>query len=113
MPVVLLDTNLVSYRMKGHGIAELYRAHLKGKKLAVSFMTVGELYEGAHRKGWGPGKMSWLEEELGDYRVIQSSSEIVEHRAQIRAKRYRQPIAVDDARDRGDSASEALAPADP
>src|SRR5262249_40940208 len=97
MPVVVLDTNLVSYRMKQHSIAELYRGHLKGKRLAISFMTVAELYEGAHRKAWGPSKMVWLEDELRGYRVIQSSVEIAQHWGQIRAQRYRQPIAVDDA----------------
>ena len=60
-------------------------------------MTVAELYEGAHRKGWGPNKLSWLKEELRDYQTIHSTEQIVQNWAQIRAERYQQPIAVDDA----------------
>lgn len=50
MQAVVLDTNIVSYLMKGHALAEQYRPDLEGKTLAVSFMTVGELFEGAFRR---------------------------------------------------------------
>jgi tRNA(fMet)-specific endonuclease VapC len=68
--VVVLDTNIVSYLMKGHELACSYRRHLEGKTLAVSFMTVAELYEGAYRRGWGRRKMTALEAELRKYLVI-------------------------------------------
>ncbi len=48
MEAVVLNTNIVSYLMKGHTLAEQYRPDLEGKTLAISFMTVGELFEGAH-----------------------------------------------------------------
>lgn len=35
---LVLDTNIVSYLMKGHPLAEAYRSHLDGKLLAISFM---------------------------------------------------------------------------
>jgi tRNA(fMet)-specific endonuclease VapC len=97
MSVVVLDTNLVSFRMKGHTIAAMYRQHLKAQRLAISFMTVAELYEGAHRKGWDSSKMAWLEEEIRQYRVIHTTMRIVQCWGEIRAGRYRQPISVDDA----------------
>ncbi|HTK76266.1 MAG TPA: PIN domain-containing protein [Gemmataceae bacterium] len=53
MATRLLDTNIVSYLLKGHSLATRYRPHLVGHVLAVSFMTVAELYEGAVRAGWG------------------------------------------------------------
>ena len=46
---VVIDTNIVSYLMKGHPIAHLYKKHLQGKLLSISFMTVGELYYGAEK----------------------------------------------------------------
>ncbi|MBM4033746.1 MAG: type II toxin-antitoxin system VapC family toxin [Planctomycetes bacterium] len=48
---VVLDTDLVSFIMKGHGRAGKYRRHLEGKTLAISFMTVGELFKGAYLAG--------------------------------------------------------------
>lgn len=97
MAIVVLDTNLVSYRMKEHSIATLYRRHLDGQTLVISFMTVAELYEGAHRRNWGPGKLAWLEEELEGYEVIHSTEQIVRHWGVLRAQRQRQPISVPDA----------------
>lgn len=97
MAVVVLDTNLVSYRMKEHTIAALYEKHIDGQSLVISFMTLAEIHEGALRKGWGLTKLVWLKEELAEYRVIHSTEEIVRSWSEIRAERYRQPIAVDDA----------------
>ncbi|MGH9782874.1 MAG: PIN domain-containing protein, partial [Terriglobia bacterium] len=49
MSTFILDTNIVSYLMRNHSLAQKYRRHLEGHTLAISFMTVGELYEGAFR----------------------------------------------------------------
>jgi predicted nucleic acid-binding protein len=58
---LVLDTNVVSFLMKGGSLAEAYARHVQGKLLAISFITVGELYfserkrqTGATRKekGW-------------------------------------------------------------
>jgi hypothetical protein len=38
MESLVLDTNIVSYLMRGHRFAESYRPHLIGKRLAVSFI---------------------------------------------------------------------------
>ncbi len=43
---LLLDTNIVSYIMKGAPEAKFYENHLSGKILAISFITVGELWAG-------------------------------------------------------------------
>jgi len=45
MNAVLLDTDVVSFALKGDTRAEPYRAHVAGKVLVVSFMTVAELYK--------------------------------------------------------------------
>jgi tRNA(fMet)-specific endonuclease VapC len=49
----LVDTDVASYVLKGHSLARLYRRHLQGHDLAVSFMSVAELYEWAFRARWG------------------------------------------------------------
>jgi predicted nucleic acid-binding protein len=95
--VVVLDTNVVSYLMKGHDLARLYRQHLEGKTLAVSFMTVAELYEGAYRRAWGKRKLAGLEAEIRKYLVIPYSPRTCRVWGQIRAARKARTIAVDDA----------------
>jgi tRNA(fMet)-specific endonuclease VapC len=95
--ILVVDTNVVAYVMKGHPLALAYRRHLEGHTLAVSFMTVAELYEGAYRAGWGRTKLARLETTLRTYLVVPSSPAICRHWALIRFERRTQPISVDDA----------------
>ena len=95
--VLLLDTNIVSYIMRKDSRADAYLRHFVGKTLAITFMTVAELYEGAYRKEWDAGKLSRLEEELRKYIVIPSSENLCRAWGEIRSRRKRQLIAVDDA----------------
>ncbi|MBW1872729.1 MAG: PIN domain-containing protein [Deltaproteobacteria bacterium] len=97
MGTVVMDTNLVSYRMKKHPLAKRYDQLLKKQKLAVSFMTVAEMYEGAYRASWGVNKMGNLESALGSYAVIESSPAICRRWGELRSERRHRPIATDDA----------------
>ena len=83
--------------MKGHTLSNLYLPHLEGHTLAVSFMTVGELYEGAFRASWGNNKLAKLKQTLRSYVVIPFNFELCRHWGEIRTERRNQPIAVDDA----------------
>lgn len=97
MSAVVLDTNVVSFLMKGHPLAKGYRRHLEGRTLAISFMTVGELYEGACRARWGREKIARLRESVSAYVVIPAGPGVCWRWGAIRCARRRQPIAVDDA----------------
>lgn len=97
MSTVVLDTNVVSFLMKGHGLADGYRPYIEGRRLAISFMTVGELYEGAFRARWGRRKLIRLRESVRTYLVIPFSLEVCRQWGAIRCARRNQPIAVDDA----------------
>src|SRR5262245_42187075 len=92
-----LDTNIVSYLMKGHTLAERYRPHLEGHTLVVSFMTVAELFEGAYRARWGSRRRAALEAALHTYLVVPSSPELCRRWGQVRYERRRQPISCEDA----------------
>jgi tRNA(fMet)-specific endonuclease VapC len=83
--------------MNSHSLAEKYRPHLEGRTAAISFMTVGELFEGGYRRGWSDKRFSHLREHLRKYMIVPYSQKIVETYARIRASRMHQPIAVDDA----------------
>ena len=97
MNAVVVDTNVVSYLMKGDTRGEPYRKHAEGKTLAVSFMTVAELYEWSFRRNWGERKLRELEERLRNYIVIPHSAEMCRCWGRIRTARKQRPISVGDA----------------
>lgn len=97
MDGVILDTNVVSFLMRGDTRAELYRRHLESRTLAISFMTVGELYEGAFRGGWSDARLAALEAQIRNYVVVPYSNRLCRIWGQVRTERRQQPISVDDA----------------
>ena len=65
MAAVLLDTDVFSFLLKGTDKrAEPYKPHVRDKTIAISFVTVGELYHGAEKRGWGIQKRAKLETKL-------------------------------------------------
>jgi len=97
MSALVLDTDIVSYLMRGDTRVQSYRRHLEGKTLAVSFMTVGELYEGAYRRAWSQERLRRLHEQIKSYVVIPFSPLLCETWGRIRADRRSCPISVDAA----------------
>ena len=71
MNIILLDTNIVSFLQKGDSRAKLYAPYLQGQHLAISFMTVAELYQWAAIRSWGERRKKQLEATLAtDYTVL-------------------------------------------
>jgi tRNA(fMet)-specific endonuclease VapC len=97
LSLVVLDTNVVSYLMRGGRLADAYRDRLRGNDLAISFMTVAELYEGAFRAAWSAAKLARLESVLHGYAVLPSSPGMCQAWGRIREQRRNQTISVDDA----------------
>ncbi len=96
---VLVDTNVVSYIMRGDTRAKFYVPHLHGKLLAISFITVGEMFYGAEKKSWGEQKRKHLEATLQRFVVIPYDNEIAWCYARILTERERKgkPINLHDA----------------
>lgn len=96
---VLLDTNIVSYLMRGGELAQRYLPHLEDKLAAISLITVGELYYGAEKYGWGELKRPSLEATLRNLVVIPYDAEITRHYGRALAERQRigRPIETNDA----------------
>ena len=67
---ILCDTDVVSYIFGGHSQAKFFHPYLNGQTLAVSFMTVGQLYYGAYKANWGTTKLTKLEHHLKNYVVL-------------------------------------------
>ena len=74
--VVVIDTDVVSFLFKGDTRAEAYRQHLQSKLLAVSFMTVAELYQWAYVRNWGARRLARLEERLRSYVTVPYDHEL-------------------------------------
>lgn len=69
----VIDTDIFSFLLKKDTRAELYKPHLDGQFLFLSFMTVAELERWANLYNWGQNKINLLENSLKRY-VIQHSN---------------------------------------
>lgn len=86
MSILLLDTNVVSYLFKGDTRALAYAPILQGNRLAISFVTVAELYEWAAIKKWGEKRLTQLEMTLTSYLMIPIDIELCRIWGTIRAQ---------------------------
>ena len=64
MSFIVVDTDVISYVLKGDTRAERYRPHLDGKTLVVSFMTVAELERWAAENHWGTVRLDEMRSYL-------------------------------------------------
>ena len=93
------DTNIFSYIFKQDTRAELYRPHLDGHLLALSFMSVAELDRWALGANWRALRRQKLEAHLKRY-LIQSYTRALGQQwaaVMVEAKRAGRPIGVADA----------------
>ena len=89
MSIVLIDTNIASFVFKGSDYAAPYLPLLTGQELALSFMTIAELFQWAILRQWGDRRLVQLEQYLANYVVIPVDQPLCRAWAQIRADRQR------------------------
>ncbi|MGH2515094.1 MAG: type II toxin-antitoxin system VapC family toxin [Ktedonobacterales bacterium] len=70
MPTLLLDTDVVSFQLKGDSRATAYAPLLQGNRLALSFMTVAELFQWVAVRKWGPRRIAQLDQVLASYLIV-------------------------------------------
>lgn len=99
MSTLLVDTNIVSYLLKGDSRALLYKPYLQGNELAISLMTVAELLQWSEMQGWGSRRIAQLEEFLHKFTILPIDIATCRQWATIRAirKTIGQPISPQDA----------------
>lgn len=99
MVMVLLDTNIVSYLFKRDSRVALYAPHLLNRELAISLMTVAELFQWAAVRHWGDYRIQQLEQAMERYTIIPIDMPVCRVWATIRAMRSQagMPIAPQDA----------------
>jgi tRNA(fMet)-specific endonuclease VapC len=87
MSILLLDTDVVSFILKGDSRANQYAPILHGNRLALSFMTVAELFQWAAVRNWGSQRFTSLERSLKNYLIIPVDIELCRIWGNLRAER--------------------------
>ena len=97
MPVLLLDTNIVIYAINKVRYYELYRRHVDGLIVAISIISVAELYEGVFRAGLGSRTHRNIVAGLDQYSVLPLDENVCRLFGKIRFESRNRPISVPDA----------------
>jgi len=87
MSLLLIDTDIASFIFKGSDYADPYVPLLSGHELALSFMSVAELFQWAILRQWGERRLAQLEQYLSNYVIIPVAQPLCREWAQIRADR--------------------------
>ena len=87
MDILLLDIDVVSFLLKGDSRASQYASIIQGKRLALSFMTVAELFQWAAVRNWGEKRVASLEHSLIKYLIIPNDIEVCRIWGNLRAER--------------------------
>jgi tRNA(fMet)-specific endonuclease VapC len=95
----VVDTDVVSFFLKRDTRAELYRPHLHGKSLIVSFMTVAELDRWALQANWGSRRLEQMENYLSQFAISPFHRDLCYQWAEVTvaARRNGNPMGVGDA----------------
>lgn len=99
MNAAIIDNDVVSMLFKGDSRAQLFRVHLTGRLLGISFMTLAELERWQLERGWAQFEKNALVDHLTRYTVLPVSREICKKWAEISylARRKGRPIQTADA----------------
>ena len=73
---IVVDTDVVSYLFNAHSQAEFFQPYLLHRTLAVSFMTIAQLYYGAFHASWGTSRLTRLENHLKNYVILPYDHEL-------------------------------------
>ncbi len=71
---------------RGGEKAARHASHLEGQVIALSFQTVGELWFGAIKAGWGEAKRRQLDDRIRRYVVLACDEATVRAWAELRAR---------------------------
>ncbi|RZT88082.1 hypothetical protein EV383_5017 [Pseudonocardia sediminis] len=91
MTPLVLDTDVASAVLKGRVPASLARS-LTGRRLAITFVTVGELTQWTFLRNWGPQRRAGLDRFVSGVVVLPYSTRVatiwgeVQAHAQIRGR---------------------------
>jgi len=73
---LLLDTNVISFFLKGDTRARQFEGIIQGKLLALSFMSEAELYRWSIVRNWGEKKIERLEKAIERFALLPYDREL-------------------------------------
>jgi len=86
MDAVLLDTDVFSFLMKETDTrCELYKPHVKGKTIALSFVSVGELFAWSVKRKWSAKNCADLERRIRAAVVVPYDLELCRQFGKLKA----------------------------
>lgn len=96
---IVVDTNVVSLLFKRDTRAELYRPHLTGRILVLSFMSLAEIDRWTLERNWREGRRKRMQQFLNSYIVYPYDRELCRKWAEVTvsARRRGRPIDTADA----------------
>jgi predicted nucleic acid-binding protein len=99
MPDAVVDTNVLSFVLRGSADEGRYARHLRSGVLHVSFMTLAELDRWVLERNWGTDRRFRFEAFVARFVVHPSSRELGQLWAQVNVtmRRLGRPIGVADA----------------
>jgi len=98
MALVVVDTDVVSFRFKKDTRARPYKRHLVGQDPLIAFMTLAELHAWALQRRWGATRRGELARHLGQYEVLYADEALCHLWSEVwvQARRKGRPIEVAD-----------------
>jgi tRNA(fMet)-specific endonuclease VapC len=94
-PVILVDTNVLSYIFNQHSLGIPYKARLQGHILLLAAQTLEELYYGAFKAHWGANRLKSLANFLESFTIVQTTPEICIQCAKIRVECNQKGLVLD------------------
>ena len=96
---LVVDTDVVSFIYKRDTRADLYRPHLSGHMLTISFMTLAELERWALSSNWGSRRREHLERFLRRFALHPATPALCRKWAEVTdgGRRRGRPIDTADA----------------
>ncbi len=96
---LLLDTDVASFLFKNSPRAKPFRPLLNGKRLALAFVSVAELFKWTVKRRWSPEKVGQLERTLRRYIIVPYDRDLAWAWARLVAacEDAGRPIATSDA----------------
>jgi len=82
---IVVDTDVVSFIFKKDVRTDFFRPYLLHRTLAISFVTVAQLYYGAYKANWGVSRIAQLENHIKNYVILPYDYLICRKWAQIRS----------------------------
>jgi predicted nucleic acid-binding protein len=83
MEACVVDTDVLSYMFNNSPVAQLYRRHLTGNLLIISFMTLAEIRLGMLQAGWGTRRTAVMDAYLKQFVLYMPDSDLCHRWAEV------------------------------